>query len=184
MNKQLEQYLEKIEKSLKPLPASERVDIVEEIKSEMLELEGEGMEPDAIIGRLGDPKELARSYLGEAIGKSNSFSFRKLVSIVVFCAYAGISGIFILPFTSISAVTFLACGILCPLAGIIKLAGYWMGVDIPQIQFVVGSYSAGAVAMLPITLMMGAVCLLLGWGFWRLTIAVIRSLIRKNKRRL
>lgn len=39
MEKLLNHYLEKIEKYLKPLPVSERVDIVEEIKSEMLELQ-------------------------------------------------------------------------------------------------------------------------------------------------
>ncbi len=38
----LNDYLEKIEKYLKPLPVSERVDIVKEIKSEMLELQGNG----------------------------------------------------------------------------------------------------------------------------------------------
>lgn len=39
MEKLLNYYLEKIEKYLKPLLVSERVDIVEEIKSEMLELQ-------------------------------------------------------------------------------------------------------------------------------------------------
>ena len=38
----LNDYLEKIEKYLKPLPVSERVDIVKEIKSKMLELQGNG----------------------------------------------------------------------------------------------------------------------------------------------
>ena len=42
MEKNLNDYLEKIEKYLKPLPISERVDIVKEIKSEILELQGEG----------------------------------------------------------------------------------------------------------------------------------------------
>ena len=38
LEKSLNEYLEKIEKYLKPLIVSERVDIVKEIKSEMLEL--------------------------------------------------------------------------------------------------------------------------------------------------
>lgn len=42
MEKILNDYLEKIEKYLKPLPVSERVDIVKEIKSEILELQGDG----------------------------------------------------------------------------------------------------------------------------------------------
>ena len=45
MDKTLNDYLEKVEKCLKPLPVSERVDIVREIKSEMLELQNEGQTP-------------------------------------------------------------------------------------------------------------------------------------------
>lgn len=44
MEKELNDYLEKVEKHLKPLPVSERIDIVQEIKSEILELRGEGGE--------------------------------------------------------------------------------------------------------------------------------------------
>lgn len=45
MEKELNDYLEKVEKHLKPLPVSERIDIVQEIKSEILELRGEGGAP-------------------------------------------------------------------------------------------------------------------------------------------
>lgn len=180
MNKQLNDYLEKVEKGLRALPVSERMDIVKEIQSEITELEGEGVSPEVILERLGDPKTLARSYLRDSIAKNPSFSFRKLVSVLAFYGYAGISGIIILPAVSISAVTFLVCGVLCPLAGIVKLAAWLMGQDVPQIQFVVGAYSAGPVAMVPITLVLGALCFPLGWGLWRLTILVIRSFSNKK----
>ena len=39
MEKILNDYLEKIERYLKPLPISERVDIVKEIQSEIFELQ-------------------------------------------------------------------------------------------------------------------------------------------------
>lgn len=45
LEKSLNEYLEKIEKYLKPLIVSERVDIVKEIKSEMLELQA-SVKPD------------------------------------------------------------------------------------------------------------------------------------------
>ena len=51
MERILNSYLEKIEKYLKPLPVSERVDIVKEIKSEMFELENEGRTSEEIIDR-------------------------------------------------------------------------------------------------------------------------------------
>ena len=64
MEKILNDYLEKVEKYLKPLPVSERVDIVKEIKSEILELQGNGKAAGEIIERLGNPKELAKAIWG------------------------------------------------------------------------------------------------------------------------
>lgn len=69
MDARLNDYLEQIEKNLKPLPVAERVDIVQEIKSEMQELQGTGQTPEQIIHRLGEPRELARAYLGDMITK-------------------------------------------------------------------------------------------------------------------
>lgn len=72
-------YLNKIDKYLRPLPASERADIINEIKSQMMELEAEKrLSPDQIIQRLGNPKELAGAYLGQSLSQSSSFSFRRL----------------------------------------------------------------------------------------------------------
>ena len=45
MEKVLNDYLEKIEKCLRPLPVSERVDIVKEIQSEMFDLQSGGKTP-------------------------------------------------------------------------------------------------------------------------------------------
>lgn len=56
MEKSLNDYLEKIEKNLKPLPVSERVDIVKEIKSEILELQGDGKTRKKSWNGWGTPK--------------------------------------------------------------------------------------------------------------------------------
>ena len=56
MEKLLNDYLARVERYLKPLSASDRVDIVKEIKSEMLELLGAGVAPEQIVERLGDAK--------------------------------------------------------------------------------------------------------------------------------
>lgn len=50
MEKLLNDYLARVERYLKPLSASDRVDIVKEIKSEMLELLGGGSGPGADCG--------------------------------------------------------------------------------------------------------------------------------------
>lgn len=51
------------------MTACERADIVKEIKSEMLELHTRGMSAEQILNRLGNPKELAKAYSGEAVGQ-------------------------------------------------------------------------------------------------------------------
>ena len=73
MEKILNDYLEKIERYLKPLPISERVDIVKEIQSEIFELQSNGKNAKEIMERLGNPKELAKAYLGDLIAKDTSF---------------------------------------------------------------------------------------------------------------
>ena len=50
MEKILNDYLEKIERYLKPLPISERVDIVKEIQSEIFELQSNGKSTPLLVG--------------------------------------------------------------------------------------------------------------------------------------
>ena len=69
MDQVLDAYLDRIDRHLRPMPASERVDIVQEIRSELLELEAQGLSPQAITARLGEPRELAMAYLSDAIMK-------------------------------------------------------------------------------------------------------------------
>ena len=88
MEKILNDYLEKIERYLKPLPISERVDIVKEIQSEIFELQSNGKE---IMERLGNPKELAKAYLGDLIAKDTSFSWNRALAICAYYSLASLS---------------------------------------------------------------------------------------------
>ena len=56
MNQSLEKYLTAVDRHLKPLPVSERADIVKEIKSTMLEMESEQMSFKQILDRLDNMK--------------------------------------------------------------------------------------------------------------------------------
>ena len=183
MDQVLNDYLEKTERSLRALPASERIDIVKEIKSEMAELSEKGISPEGIMERLGSPKELAKGYLGDAIVKSRGFSLRRLAEVICFYGYVGIGGIFVLPITSILAVSFMLCGILCPIAGLIKLFGKVAGIDVPWVTFQFGSWTAGTAFVFPLSIVMGAVFFLLGRAFWKLSVFYVKS-VAKGSRRL
>ena len=56
MEKLLNDYLARVERYLKPLSASDRVDIVKEIKSEMLELLGREWPRSRLWSGLGTPR--------------------------------------------------------------------------------------------------------------------------------
>lgn len=182
MEKSLNEYLEKIEKYLKPLIVSERVDIVKEIKSEMLELQASGISAAQIIERLGNPKELAKAYLGEAIAKNSGFNWRRVSAVIAFYSLAGIGGMFVLPITSICGIAFMISGVLCPIAGIIKFVAHLMGYEIAEIGISIGTFSANAIAFLPISILIGAIIFVIGWLLWKLTIVIIKSMVSRRKK--
>ena len=130
MEKSLNGYLEKIEKSLKPLPVSERVDIVKEIKSEILELQGDGKTPEEIVARLGDPKELAKAYLGDLIAKSGSRGWNRVLAICAYYSLASLSGLIVIPVLAICAPVFIVCAIATPILGAVKLVDALLRLDI------------------------------------------------------
>lgn len=183
MNKALDDYLEKIDKYLKPMPTSERIDIVKEIKSELHELETQGaLSAEEIMEKLGNPKDLAKAYLGENIVKDNSFSFRKLGAIAGFYSVAGLGSMFFLPFASCFSIGFMAGGVIAPIAGLIKFIGYLLGFDVPYVVFQAGSYTAHPLLVLPLSIVLGLLLFGLGKGVWNLMIKYVRMLSRQKRK--
>ena len=182
MEKSLNDYLARVEKYLKPMAVSERVDIVKEIKSEMQELQNEGKPPQEILERLGDARELARAYLGESIAKGRGFSWRRFTAVIAFYSMAGAVGVCVLPVTSICAVAFLLSGALCPLAGVVKFVGALLGFEMPYIGIQLGSDSAGPGLVLVLSVVIGAVIMAAGWLLWKLTVWMIRSMAQGHKK--
>ncbi len=176
MEKIMNDYLEKIDKYLKPMPASDRVDIVKEIKSEMLELEmKQQLSPEQILEKLGNPKTLATAYLGDSISKTQTFSLRRFAIVTAFYSLTGISGMFVLPFTSILAAALMFSGIIAPLAGLINLIGCLLGFEIPWVVFQFGPYTPGPIAAFPLSIIVGILLFLGGKGCWKLTLKYIKT---------
>lgn len=189
MEQQLNAYLEKVEKYLKPMPVSERIDIVQEIKSEMLELQGEGNSVEEILDRLGDARELAKAYLEQVITGSRPTpcpGWRKLCALTAFYSLAGMGGMFVLPFTSVLGVGLMFCGILAPIAGLVKFLGCLLGFEVPWIQFSIetGSFSfrGDTLWVLPVSIFMGCVLFLGGKLLWALTLRLVRIFGRAKRR--
>ena len=142
MEQELNAYLERVDRCLKPMSAWERVDIVQEIRSEILELAEQGLGAGAIIERLGAPRELAAAYLRDAIVKNPRFSWRRLGAVVAFYSLAGLGVMIVLPATSIMAVTFMLCGALVPAMALLSLAAWIVGIEVPWMVMQLGSWTA------------------------------------------
>lgn len=183
MDRILEDYLEQIDRHLRPMPASERVDIVKEIKSELLELEARGLTPEEITERLGGTRELAAAYLGDAIAKNPRFSWRQLGSVAAFYSLAGLGGLFVLPVTSLLALGFLLGGALAPVAGLVKFLGSLVGADMPWIMFRIGSWTAPPALAFGLSIVTGALLLAAGRGLWRVTVGFVK-MIGERRRKL
>lgn len=181
MDKLLEDYLEKIDKYLRPMAASERVDIVKEIKSELLELEARGLTPEEIVARLGAPRDLAAAYLSDAIVKNPRFSWRRLGAVAAFYSMAGLGGIFVLPVTSLLALGFLLGGALAPVAGLVKFLGAVAGIDMPWVMFQFGSWTAPPAMAFGLSVITGGLLLLAGLGLWKITVAFVRMIGEKRR---
>ena len=176
MDKILNDYLEKIERHLKPLPVSERIDIVKEIQSQILELQNNGKTAEEIVERLGNPKELAKAYLGDMISKDKTFHWNRILAICAYYSLASFSGLIIIPTLAICAPVFIFTGILTPILGAVNLnIPYAQNIVIASIDNPFIAFAASAVV--------GAVLYLIGRGCWKLLVSYIKA-VSSAKHRL
>lgn len=182
MNAKLENYLNTIDKHLRPLPTSERVDIVKEIKGAILEMEQEELSTEQILKRLGNPKELAKAYLGDLLSKETRFSLNHILTVCAFYGLTGLSGMFIIPILGTLAPFLIFFGILAPILGLLKLTGFLLGYDMSFIVFQIGSASLHPVLAFPCSVVMGALLIFLGEGAWKLLLRYIKTVSRTKER--
>ena len=171
MDVRLEKYLDTVDKHLKPLPVSERVDIVKEVKASMLEMQSDGLSSEQVLARLGDARELARAYLGDLLAESSGLSWRRVLIVCAFYSLVGFSGMIVIPCLAIMAPVFVLCGIFCPLAGTAKLIDYLLDLGIPWMDNL-GVFLAGPDPLAPVPtffflLVLGVLLILAGWLCWK-----------------
>lgn len=183
MNKELEKYLNSVDKYLKPLPALERADIIKEIGSSVLEMERDQLSDEQIIKRLGEPKNLAKAYLGDLLANQKGISWNKVLTACAFYSAVGFSGIVIIPTLVITAPVFIFCGAICPALGLFKLIASMLGYHIPNISFQFGALSFSPAVEFIFSLITGAILIILGRAAWKLLLYYIRA-VSKTKNHL
>lgn len=185
MNTTFEKYLDTIDKCLKLLPTSERVDIVKEVKGSILEMESENLSTEQILTRLGKPKDLAKAYLGDLLAKENGFSWNRFLSLC-FLWLSRFFWIVLIPVLVIVAPTFILCGVASAVLGIIKLVDYLLCLNIPYVDYIGFQFGNTALSPIPVfilSLITGIILFLLGRGAWKLLITYCKG-ISKTKNSL
>lgn len=99
---------------------------IKEIKSSILEMENDGFSDELILGRLGKPKDLAKSYLANLLIKEQSFNWNRVLIICAFYILVGFSGLFIIPILFVITLGFIGCAIITPFLGVIKIVDQFL----------------------------------------------------------
>lgn len=176
MNTTFETYLNQVDHCLKPLPLSERVDIIKEIKGSILEMENDHLTQEQIIERLGHPKDLAKAYLSNLMIQKTGFQWQHILTLCAFYGLTGLFGAFIIPILGIVAPTFILCSILVPIAGCIKYMASLWGYDVPYIMFQFGTYTLSPLHSFLCSILIAIIFFLLGKGAWKLLIKYLRTI--------
>lgn len=181
MDARFEKYLSTVDSCLKPLPTSERIDIVKEIKGSILEMEREGLATEQILERLGRPKDLAKAYLEDLLSSSKGFGWNRFLLICAFYSVVGFSGMIIIPVLGIVAPTFLFVGAMAPIISLIELLASFFGVSMPYdiVQF--GSLTLPPAIEFVYSLVAGMLLILLGKGAWLLLLKYLKAVSRGKK---
>lgn len=176
MDKVFDAYIQKVERYLKPLPQSERSDILKEIGSQIMELESAGLSQTAICERLGSPKKLARSYLALLINDHKTLLRNKLPAICAYYMLAGLMGMIIIPILLVCAAGFVFCAVVTPLVSLLKLLDYLFNLGLPYMDHVAmsfGSLQLNPVWAFVISLPLAAALFAVAWACWKLLLSYV-----------
>lgn len=163
---------------VQPLPVTERLDIVQEIRSAIAELQADGVAEAAICARLGDPQALARAYLGDCARNRKLPRCTRFLAAAGFCSVVGLTGMFVLPVLAVLTAGMLACAVIAPVAGVIEFAGGLFGFDVPFVMMQFGSWTMPFWLTLPVSLVLGALFLGAAYGLWRALRGYVRAVSR------
>lgn len=142
MSESVKTYLRELDGQLSYLSEAERRDIMEEVGSHIYERIQAGSSEKEILAGFGQPRELAKSYGGEAIANNTTFNLKSLVTMMKFYFVTGMKGVFIIPFVSITSITFYACSIIIVIAAVVKGLGGLSGFEVPITLINIGFWQA------------------------------------------
>lgn len=177
MDNRLEKYLKEIDKHLRFLPISEKTDILSELKSSFVDMTHDGMNSEQIVEKMGAAKVLAAEYLGDAIVKTNGFTWKGFWMAFGFYSLASLTWLSVIPILASLAFSFLLSSIASVIAGILAALNPFINIWPNWIRLInIFGYEPEGIIGLIAGLVLALIFFLLSVVFWKLTVITIRKL--------
>lgn len=127
---------------------------------------------DLLSGEKIDKKDYQQK-LEENILNTINYSNKKIIKSLAFYISVFFTGIFIIPTIGIIAPTFIFCGILTPIFGLIKLIGYIFHFEVPFIMFQIGKFELNPIFGFIFSIITGLILYLTGKYSWNFLLKYI-----------
>ncbi len=133
-----------------------------------MELQNDGRSAAEIIERLGDPKGLAKAYVGDLVTKEGITGWHRILALCAYYSLAGLSGLVVIPTLVICAPVFILCGAVTPLLGAVKMIDGLLHLGIPYADHIMVAGIQNPVLVFIACVVTGVLLALAGFGCWKL----------------
>lgn len=145
----MKEYLKSLEQSLKYLTQSEKSDIINEVRSHIIETQvRQELDMNAILENLGSPKELGATYARKTIAYTNKFNTINLMRTLIYYGSFGINSMIL----AVLTVSLYICTFLSLFTGFVKTGGRLLGFQMNSITFTFGSFRVPDLLALPLSI--------------------------------
>lgn len=107
---------------------------------------------------------------------------KNILNIFLFYSIVSLTGVIVLPTLGMLALAFILCGIITPIAGLIKLIGYIFNIDMPFIMFQIGEFTLNPILGFLLSILIGMVLYILGTYAWKLLLRYIHIVSNEKKK--
>lgn len=166
------QYIEKLKNKLKDLPCIEINDIALEINQHINDAIFNGEKEEEVLLRLGDPKTLAKIYIGEYHLKNNN-----VLKSGVFLITTGLVSSIIIPLLASFIIGFGLTTIFCIPLGIIRTF-----FNPPWIQMTIFNYTIAQSLSIPFSALLAIISLIILYISWKLLSLYLKYISKKYKK--
>lgn len=148
-DKKMKDYLMALEQSLRYLTELEKSDIIDEVRSHIIETQvRQKIDMNTILENLGSPQELGKAYARKTIANTNNFNTRNFIRTLIHYGSFSINSMII----SVLTGCLYLCTFLSLFAGLAKTGGRVLGFHMDSIVFNIGSFRVPDLLAFPLSI--------------------------------